>query len=261
MIRRRRNRRWAVILVAVGLQAVCSSAARAQATEPFAIRGRTLSLRVLGPSTGDPVIVASGDGGWIRLGPDVADTLARVGYRVVGLDSREYLSTFTRGSTRLSEADVPRDFSALVAFAARGHVQKPILIGVSEGAGLCVLAAADPGTRSAIRGVVVLGLPDVNELGWRWQDALIYLTKGVPDEPTFSVARIIDRLAPLPLAAIHSTHDEFAPVPAVNRLMDRARDPKRLWIIPASNHRFSGSEEEFRRRLLEAVAWVKAAGR
>jgi alpha-beta hydrolase superfamily lysophospholipase len=220
-----------------------------------------LNLRLLGPASGDPVIVASGDGGWIHLGPEVADTLARVGYRVVGLDSREYLSTFTHGPATLSQADVPRDFAALVEFAARGHVQKPILVGVSEGAGLCALAAADAGNKNAVRGVMVLGLPDVNELGWRWKDAVIYVTKGIPNEPTFSVERIIDQLAPLPLAAIHSTHDEFVPVQEVNRLIDRAKEPKRLWIVPASNHRFSGNEEEFKRRLLEAMAWIKAARR
>ncbi len=261
MTRRRTSSRWAVILVAVSLQTVSACAAGAQSTDHFAVRGRTLSLRLLGPASGDPVVVASGDGGWIHLGPDVADTLARVGYRVVGLDSREYLSTFTRGAATLSQADVPRDFSALVAFAARGHVQKPILIGVSEGAGLCALAAADADVKRAIRGVMVLGLPDVNELGWRWKDAVIYFTKGVPNEPTFSVERIIDQLAPVPLAAIHSTHDEFVSVQVVTRLIDRARDPKRLWIVPASNHRFSGNEEEFTRRLLEAMAWIKAAGR
>jgi hypothetical protein len=40
--------------------------------------------------------------------------------------------------------------------------------------------------------------------------------------------------------------------------MGRAKEPKRLWVITASNHRFSGAEGEFDRRLLEAVDWVKA---
>ena len=60
--------------------------------------------------------------------------------------------------------------------------------------------------------MIGLGLPDLNELGWRWKDALIYLTHGTPNEPTFSVSAIVDRVAPVPLGAIHSTHDEFVPV-------------------------------------------------
>ena len=70
----------------------------------------------------------------------------------------------------------------------------------------------------------------------------------------------MDRVAPLPLAAIHSTHDEFVPVAEVRRVLDHAKDPKRLWTIDATNHRFDGAVEEFDRRLLEAIAWVQARG-
>ena len=85
---------------------------------------------------------------------------------------------------------------------------------------------------------------------------MIYLTHRRPDEPTFRVASIVDRVAPIPLAAIHSTHDEFVSAAEVERMLDRASDPKRLWIVNASNHRFSDNLEEFDRRLLEAIAWV-----
>lgn len=70
-------------------------------------------------------------------------------------------------------------------------------------------------------------------------------------------ATIVDRVAPLPLAAIHSTHDEFEPVAEVERILMSAREPKRLWIGNASNHRFSDNVDEFDRQLLEAIAWVK----
>ena len=53
-------------------------------------------------------------------------------------------------------------------------MEKPILIGVSEGAGLSVLAATDAQTKALIGGVIGLGLPDMNELGWRLKDS-IYL--------------------------------------------------------------------------------------
>ena len=123
-----------------------------------------------------------------------------------------------------------------------------------------MLAATDPSVKAAVRGVVAIGLPDSNELGWRWRDAIIYITKGVPGEPTFSVEQLIDRVAPLPLAALHSTNDEFVPVPVITRMMDRARQPKRLWVIPASNHAFAGAGEAFERRLLEAVGWIRSVG-
>jgi fermentation-respiration switch protein FrsA (DUF1100 family) len=145
----------------------------------------------------------------------------------------------------------------LAQFSKQATGHKPILIGVSEGAGLSVLAATDPRTKAEILGVIGLGLPDLSELAWRWKDALIYLTHQVPNEPTFSAAAIVDRVAPIPLAAIHSTHDEFVPLAEVERVLTSARDPKRLWVVNASNHRFSNNLEEFDRQLLQAIAWVK----
>ena len=102
-------------------------------------------------ATPPPVIVSSGDGGWIHLGPHVADVLAANGFFVVGFDVKAYLESFTSGNVTLRPADEPRDYKVLADFAARGATQKPILIGVSEGAGLSVLAATDPQTRQADR--------------------------------------------------------------------------------------------------------------
>jgi hypothetical protein len=225
---------------------------------PVTVRGKVLTVRYYGSRAGQPVVVSSGDGGWIHLAPHVAGVLARAGYFVVGIDSREYLSAFTSGQQGVHAADEPGDYRTFAALAAGRGPAKPILIGVSEGAGLSVLASIDPATKAAIAGVVALGLPDVNELGWRWKDAIIYITKGVPGEPTFSVAGIIDRVAPLPLAAIHSTGDEFVPVSVIQRLMARAHEPKKLWLVEASNHRFSGNETGFDLRLIEACDWIRS---
>jgi dienelactone hydrolase len=228
-------------------------------TETITLRGHDQTLRVYGTrGAGDPVIVSSGDGGWIHLGPDVAELLARRGYFVVGFDAKAYLESFTSGETTLKPSDEPRDYATLAAWAARGSSKRPILIGVSEGAGLSVLAATDPGTRRAIAGVIGLGLPDLNELGWRWRDSLIYLTHGMPKEPTFSTAAMVGRIAPAPLAAIHSSHDEYVPIEEVRRVMRAAVDPSRLWVIDAADHRFSDQAAELGRCLLEAIDWVRA---
>jgi alpha-beta hydrolase superfamily lysophospholipase len=228
-----------------------------QARRTLVIRGHEQSVYVYGPSRGDPVIVSSGDGGWIHLGPHVAEFLSARGFYVVGFDVKAYLESFTSRRTTLRPEEEPGDYEVLAEFVRQATGKKPVLIGVSEGAGLSVLAATDARTKAAIAGVIGLGLPDLNELGWRWRDAVIYLTHRVPDEPTFSAAAIVDRVAPLPLAAIHSTHDEFVPMNDVQRILNAARDPKRLWIVNAANHRFSDNLDEFDRILLEALAWVK----
>jgi alpha-beta hydrolase superfamily lysophospholipase len=244
-----------LMVIAIGTVTM-TGGAWAQTRETVTIRGQTQSLRLYGSRGGVPVIVSSGDGGWIHLGPHVAAVLAAKGFFVVGFDVKAYLEQFTSGNIPLRPEDEPGDFKVIVDFAARGSSQKPILLGVSEGAGLSVLAASNPSLKREIAGVIGLGLPDINELGWRWKDALIYLTHDVPKEPTFRASAIVDRVAPVPLGLIHSTKDEFVPVAQAQDMLERAQEPKRLWIIKAADHRFSDNLPEFDKCLLEAITWI-----
>lgn len=243
--------------VAVVAWVLTIAAAPADGTATLSIRGRPQVLHLYGPPAGEPVVVSSGDGGWIHLGPHVAGLLAGRGYFVVGFDVRAYLAAFTSRKTTLQIQDEPADFRMLAAFASRATGKRPVLIGISEGAGLSVLAATDQETKKALAGVLALGLPDRNELGWRWRDSLIYLTHTIPNEPTFSAAAVVGLAAPVPIAAIHSTHDEFVPVAEIQRILGRAGEPKRLWIVSASDHRFSDNLSEFDERLMEAMEWIK----
>lgn len=245
-------------LSAAGLLFAIALTGFSPATEPFVLRGQGLDLHVYGRRGDPPVVLASGDGGWTHLAPECAVILAAKGYFVVGLDTKQYLSAFTRGDVTLRPPDVAGDFKSLVAYAADGATRKPVLVGVSEGAGLAVLAAADPAVKPAVLGVVGLGLPDQTELGWHFRDSLIYLTHKAPREPGFSSAEMVAGLAPLPLAQLHSTHDEYVPLEEARRVYDRAGPPKRMWVIDASDHRFSNEATEFSARLIEAMDWVAA---
>ena len=243
--------------VALCLSLLCLvSTPPAQSLPVIDLRGRPQALHVYGSPSGYPVVLSSGDGGWIHLAPHAAEVLAAHGFFVLGFDVRSYLSDFTHGTSVLDAGDEPGDYRTLADLAQRLTGRRPILVGVSEGGGLSVLAASDPRNRQAVAGVIALGLPDTNELGWRWKDAAIYVTHAVPNEPTFRVSSVIDQVAPLPLAAIHATGDEFVRVADVERLMSSARDPKKLWIINASNHRFSDNLNEFDARLTEAAQWI-----
>jgi alpha-beta hydrolase superfamily lysophospholipase len=231
-------------------------------TTPLIVRGKSQTLRLYGPADGPPAVVASGDGGWIHLGPEVAHFLGEAGYFVVGVDSKAYLSSFTEGSRTLSPADVPGDFRAFTEAARRGRDLRVLLAGVSEGAGLSVLAASEEGLQPSLLGVLGLGLPNVNELGWRWRDQIIYLTHKVPNEPTFKAADYVGRLGNVPLAVIQSTRDEFVPLAEVPALLAApGNGPRRLWTIDAADHRFSNARPELRQRILEAIEWMQAQTR
>jgi fermentation-respiration switch protein FrsA (DUF1100 family) len=250
--------KWWVLCVSLVTSLAPARTSGSQSHLAVAIRGHQQSVYVYGSPQGDPVIVSSGDGGWIHLGPHVAEFLATHGFFVIGFDVKRYLVSFTSARSTLRPEEEPADYRVLTDLARNATRKKPILIGVSEGAGLSVMAATDADTKADIAGVIGLGLPDINELAWRWKDSLIYLTHRAANEPSFSAAGIVARVAPLPLAAIHSTHDEFVPVAEVERVLKAASEPKRLWIVNAADHRFSDNLEEFDRQLLEAIAWVKA---
>ena len=81
---------------------------QAQTREAIIIRGHAQSLRLYGTRGGAPVIVSSGDGGWIHLGPHVAEVLAAKGFFVVGFDVKAYLESFTSGTRHAAAAKTNR---------------------------------------------------------------------------------------------------------------------------------------------------------
>ena len=248
-------------MFAGSLAAVLVASAALPPAEVVTMRGRAQTVHLYGPPDGSPAVVASGDGGWVHLGPRVAEFLAARGYRVVGVDSKAYLASFTVGAKTLAPADVPGDFRVFMDLARNGRAQPVLLVGVSEGAGLSLLAAADQGAQAGIAGVLALGLCDHNELAWRLRDSLIYFTHGKPLEPFFRATDYIPRLQATPLAALHSTHDEFAPLGEIRSLMALPGGPKRLWIVESADHRFSDSQAELQRLMLEAIEWIRACPR
>jgi hypothetical protein len=240
------------------LALISSGVICAQTSSSIDLRGKAQQLQLYGPGGGDTIILSSGDLGWAGLVVHAAEYLSARGYYVIGFNSKAYLSGFTTRTSTLNPKDVPGDYRMLIDLARRKSGAKPILAGVSEGAGLSVLAATDPQIKSAIQGVLGLGLPDQTELGWKWQDFTIWVTKKAPDEPSFMIEDIIDKVSPVPLAEIHSTHDEFLPLAQAKKMLARAGEPKKMWIIEAANHRFSDNRDELDRSMLEALQWIKA---
>ena len=234
-----------------------AAAAPSDSTSTVSLRGKSQTLHLYGSPNGAPVVVTSGDGGWIHLGPDVARFLASQGYSVFGFDAKAYLTSFTEGEKTLVPGDVPGDFKVVVEVARQGRNVKVPLVGVSEGAGLSVLAASDPALQPLLAGVVGLGLPEVNELGWRWRDQVIYITKKAPKEPTFNASDFVPRLGRLRLVAIQSTHDEFVALEEVKKAVEPLTSARKLWLVEATDHRFSGNTDEMHRRVLEALEWFK----
>ncbi|MBI4167170.1 MAG: alpha/beta hydrolase [Acidobacteria bacterium] len=228
----------------------------------FPIRGAEQTFYVYTPDphkTDRPaVIVVSGDGGWHGFITEIAQYLADRGHTVVGVDCKAYLESLGKPKA-LEPAQITGDFGTIAQFAkAQAGSKAIILVGWSEGAGLAVLGGLDSGLRPDLRGVVAIGIPELNELAWRWSDATIYLTHKVPNEPTFNSKDYVGKLAPVPLMSIQSTRDEFVPLATAREIFARAQDPKRLALIEADGHHFDGQRQAFWQALERALSWFEA---
>ncbi len=202
------------------------------------------------------VLFAPGDGGWRGFAIIVAQQLAAEGYDVYGLDTRHYLQSFT-GPTVLTTSEVASDFAQIAQWIRQGGNEQVLLLGWSEGAGLGLAATAASENRTLFAGLVAVGTPEYNILGWRWTDMTAQITKKLPHEPTFKSADLIAKVSPVPLFLIASAGDEYVTLEATQRLFAAAGEPKRLVKIEARDHKFSGNIEEFFRTLREGLNWIQ----
>jgi type IV secretory pathway VirJ component len=202
--------------------------------------------------------MGSGDVGWVGLAVSRAQDLSSDGYIVVGLNVREYLSTFTSKRTHLSPEDIQHDFGEMSRYLReRGLLVAPVILsGVSEGAGIAVVAAAAPENHEWVSGVITMGLPQTSEIAWRWSDFTSWITKKDAAEPSVNATDYLAHIAPIPLAMIQSTKDEYVPESDYRAMERTAREPKKLTLIDASNHRFTDRIPELRRAYADALAWI-----
>ena len=101
--------------VSVLLVAASPSSLSAADKLNVSVRGRTLTLAIYRPPArpAGTVLMGSGDVGWVGLAVSLADELCAQGYLVVGLNTRQYLSSFTFAKSHLQPADLHADFRTI----------------------------------------------------------------------------------------------------------------------------------------------------
>jgi hypothetical protein len=86
-------------------------------------------------------------------------------------------------------------------------------------------------------------------LAWHWTDIGAAITKAVPSEPTFKSADYISKVSPLPLFLVASTSKEYISPKGTQALFSAAGEPKRLVMINARDHKYSGNVEGLKRNV------------
>ena len=239
-------------------------AARASAPENWSdtiqIRGQSQSVHLYRAAhlsgRNWKILFAPGDAGCRGFAIAIAEELANAGYDTYCLDTLQYLRSFTSSSV-LTTSQIASDFRAIAQFINPDRSARLLLVGWSEGAGLDLVAAADQANRRDFTGLIAIGTPEVNILAWRWKDAGAWITRSVPHEPTFKSADFVQAISPLPLFLIASSSNEYVSPEATRGLFSKAREPKRLVIVDARDHKYGGNRTAFFAALHQALDWIE----
>jgi fermentation-respiration switch protein FrsA (DUF1100 family) len=178
------------------------------------------------------------------------------GFHVLALDYRGYGGSQGRPSFAGVQLDID---AAMRALLARPDVdpRRVIVFGQSLGAALAVHYVARSPYRSSVR-AVVLDSPfsDYRRIA-REKLAGFFLTwplQWLPSltvENDYSPAASIEALSPIPVLFIHGEEDLVVPLHHSQRLYERAREPKELWVVPDAGHIQAVRSRAMRERLTE----------
>ena len=195
------------------------------------------------------VIFTSGDGGWSPFCADIAAHVATAGVTVVGIDAKEYMTTFATPQHPLAPEEVTHDYDTIarLSIAQAGIDSKApiVLAGWSLGASYSVLVASQPQFSFPVSRVVAISLPDYGELAWRPTDAIIYVTHRRPNEKTFETLDYLKQLNQMPVVFLNAINDDTAPFNETRSLYEAATCSKQFYAVKASGHHFEGGEKEF----------------
>ena len=201
-------------------------------------------------------LFAPGDAGCRGFAVAIAEQLEKQGYDTYCLDVLHYLESFT-GKTMLTTEQIASDFNQIARWIEQKDDESILLVGWSEGAGLGLAAAANPANQVVFEGLIAIGMPEDNILAWRWKDVGAWITKKSPGEPTFKSADFLPRIAPLPLFVIGSTSSQWVTSEATRLLFSLAHEPKKLVMVTARDHKYSGNTKAFFNALRDGLDWVQ----
>jgi fermentation-respiration switch protein FrsA (DUF1100 family) len=202
------------------------------------------------------LIYATGDRGWAGKDLDVFRQLVSWGYPVAGFDAHDYVKHLKGVTTPVR---VARDYGSIIAVARDAlHLDRDVpvvLVGVSRGAGLSVVAAGQRLLRGELQGLVVMGLTREEEyVTWRHR----FGRRSAQPPNMVEVYEYLPRLGSLPLTIIQSTRDNYLPAASARKLFGADTDRHHLIAVDAKNHSFAGARPELYAALQQALASVAA---
>ncbi len=255
------SRWWGMSLLLFTLS-LCGCAAHPAPTVPdefVSLNSHSLRLHFdNGEATATrPLLVyATGDGGMHRKDLDTYRHLVALGDPIVGFDARDYVTHLGKDTPTTTPERLAFDYSEIIARARQAlgldeHCAV-VLVGVSRGAGLAVVAAGQ--LRNSINGVIAVALTQEEEyVQWHRHLSLPHETH-LP--VMLDVYEYLPHLGNLPIAVVQSTHDHYLPAAKAREQFGPDSPYRWLQAIDASNHNFSGARSRMYDAVRAALDWV-----
>ncbi len=229
--------------------------------------GHPLELRLSRPAQtrADKVLIiyATGDGGWLGLGSDIFNWLASWNYPVAGFSARSYvhhLGYFSEDETTTPRLLV-RDYESMIAFAEKELGLPPstriILVGLSRGAGLSVVAAGEGGLDYRMAGLLAIALTKEEEhVLHRPRSARSANTTARPPRVMIETYKYLNRPTPFPVMVLQSTHDGYLTADEARKLFGPDTDLRKLKAVEATNHSFHNGCQKLYQYAEDAMNWM-----
>jgi hypothetical protein len=227
---------------------------------------RPLDLHLARPAQlqpGTPLLLyATGDGGWRGKDVETFRRMIRWGYPVAGFGAPDYLKHLGFVSGTTTPARLAHDYQRLIEFAKQTlslpTSTRTILVGVSRGAGLAVVAAGRPELNVELAGVMAVALTKEEEYVRHYR---VERGKSPTDMPTrefveFETYEYLDRLRALPLVVIQSTGDNYLPADAARVLFGVDTALRQFFAIRSRDHSFTDAREGLYERMASSLAWI-----
>ena len=212
------------------------------------------------PSARPLLIFATGDGGWHRKDLDAWRHLASWGYPIVGFDARDYVTHLGSDVDTTTPEGLAQDYATIIdsARAALGvSPERPIvLVGVSRGAGLSVVAAGDAQLRPEISGVLAVALTREEEYV-KWYRRVPPRERRADAAVMVQLYEYLPQLDDTPVSVVQSTRDKYLPAGEARLLFGPDTPNRRFEPIEASNHSFGGARDDLYRAMSQALDWIE----
>jgi fermentation-respiration switch protein FrsA (DUF1100 family) len=221
-----------------------------------------LKVRVFKPLQPGPkkvlLVYATGDGGWLALGGNIFEWLTQLNYPVVGFSSRAYVNSVWEASE--SGVTTPRalaeDYEQIIGYAKTRLGLPPdtsiILVGLSRGSGLSVVAAGEGKLNGNLAGLLTIALTKEEEyVHHRTRRESMPRTQ-------FEVQNYeyLNRITTIPVVVLQSTNDHYLSAQEARELFGPDTELRKLYSIEALNHGVVNGCTSLYQEVRSALDWI-----